>query len=163
MASIDGTLSYTNGDVRKPVGDGDKIIVHCCNDIGAFGAGVALAISRKWPVVKRQYLRWYKSKNHFQLGNVQFVEAEEEIIVANLIGQKGIRVAKGCPPIRYSAIRQGLKKVVHKAIKDGETVHMPRMGAGLAKGHWPTIEAIVKETIVDKGINVFVYNFVPRK
>jgi len=40
-------LSFVTGDVTLPQGDGLKIVAHCCNDIGAFGAGVALAIAMR--------------------------------------------------------------------------------------------------------------------
>ena len=156
-------IQYVTGDVRRPVGDGQKIIPHCCNNIGAFGAGVALSLANQWPNVKRQYLRWYKSKQAFSLGNVQFVRVEDTILIANLLGQEGIRVKGGTPPVRYGAIRKGLKKVARKALGSGASIHMPKMGSKLAGGSWETIEAIVQDTLVDKGINVFVYDFVPRR
>ena len=35
------------------------------------------------------------------------------------------------------------------------TVHMPRIGAGLAKGNWSVIEAIVAEELADTDVTVY--------
>ena len=84
-------LKHIKGDVRKPIGDGNKIIIHCCNDIGVMGAGVAAAIAQKWPNVKSEYKKWHRGKQGFKLGNVQFVKVEDDLVVCNMIGQRDIR------------------------------------------------------------------------
>jgi len=38
-------------------------------------------------------------------------------------------------------------------------VHMPRIGCGLAGGKWEKIEPIILSELIDKGINVFVYDY----
>jgi hypothetical protein len=40
-------IQYIAGDATAPIGDGNKIIAHVCNDIGAWGAGFVLAISKR--------------------------------------------------------------------------------------------------------------------
>jgi hypothetical protein len=89
-------ITYLSGvDVREPVGDGRKVIGHVVNDLGKMGAGVALALLKKWPAVRSDYIEWHRSNNHnghpFALGKVQFVSVEEDIAVANIIGQHDIR------------------------------------------------------------------------
>lgn len=50
-----------------------------------------------------------------------------------MIGQHGIyKDSKGLPPIRYDAVRQCLKEVALFAIDHKASVHMPRIGCGLA-------------------------------
>ena len=102
----------------------------------------------------------------FQLGNVGYVKVEDDLWVANLIGQHGRslpsseakgRIA-GIPPIRYDAIRDGLENVADFAPEKSASVHMPRIGAGLAGGKWETIEQIIKETVVALGHEVTVYD-----
>lgn len=156
------TLTHLQGDATKPISAGNKIIVHCCNDLGGWGAGFVLALSRRWPEPERQYRWWAEASGvlpEFQLGEVQFVQVERDTIVANLIGQHGCGYSGGKPPIRYEAIREGLRKVAQSAKSNNATVHMPKMGAGLAGGDWQIIEAIVRETLVDAGIPVVVYTF----
>ncbi len=40
-------IRYVTGDATRPVGDGDKIIVHVCNDIGGLGRGFVAALSKR--------------------------------------------------------------------------------------------------------------------
>lgn len=156
-------LNYFKGDATDPVSTdptvyGGRIIVHCCNNIGAWGKGFVLAVSKRWPHVEKAY----RELGSWELGDVQFVQAESGIIVANLIGQNGIATGgyrQGPPPIRYEAIEQGLKVVRYKALNPYQlpmTVHMPRMGTGLAGGRWEEIESIIKRTL--NGVMVCVYD-----
>lgn len=41
-------IKYIIGDATEPQGEGNKIIVHCCNNIGGWGAGFVLSLSKKW-------------------------------------------------------------------------------------------------------------------
>ena len=48
-------IHYIKGDASYPIGDEIKIIAHVCNDIGAWGKGFVLAISRRWDKPKIEY------------------------------------------------------------------------------------------------------------
>lgn len=105
------------------------------------------------------YRQWYKSQEEFTLGAVQFVNVENELYVANMIGQHGIyKDSKGLPPIRYDAVRQCLKEVALFTIAHKASVHMPRIGCGLAGGKWELMEQIIKEELITKEIAVTVYD-----
>ena len=41
-------IEYLKGDATSPVKEGNKIILHICNDIGGWGKGFVMAISKKW-------------------------------------------------------------------------------------------------------------------
>mgnify|MGYP002351074259 FL=1 len=41
-------IIYLKGDATKPEGLGPRIIAHICNDVGLWGKGVVLAISKRW-------------------------------------------------------------------------------------------------------------------
>lgn len=75
-----------------------------------------------------------------------------------MIGQHRLRRRSGRPPIRYEAVRKGLENVAEFAIDHDASIHMPRIGAGLAGGDWHTIEGIIKETLAARGIEVTVYD-----
>jgi len=85
----------------------------------------------------------------------------DDITVANLIGQHGVRDlgSDAPPPICYPAIREGLKKVAAFARKRKASVAMPRIGCGLAGGNWEEIEPIIVETLESQNIPVSVYDF----
>jgi O-acetyl-ADP-ribose deacetylase (regulator of RNase III) len=153
-------INYIRGDATQPAGDGNRIIVHVCNDIGAWGKGFVVAISRRWPQPEKEFKQWYKSKLNFALGETQFVQVEENLWVANMVGQRNIKTARsGIPPVRYEAIAAALSKVAVFAIEKNATVHMPRIGCGLAGGTWDKMEPIIEAELTSKGVPVTVYDF----
>lgn len=156
-------INYIVGDATNPIGEGDKVIVHCCNNRNVWGAGFVRALSNKWEQPELSYCKWFGSiKNTLPLGEVQFVSVERDIIVANLIGQE-MGYVNGQPPIRYEAIRQGLTKVREYCIQHNCSFHSPRFGAALSGGSWEIIEEIIKREICSYDIPVTVYDFVDTK
>ena len=153
-------IIYIKGDATTPAVPGNKIIVHVCNDVGGWGKGFVMAISNKWPEPEKQYRKWYKSKENFTLGEVQIVEVENDTWVANMIGQRNIsKDENGNPPVRYEAIATALEKVAVFAKEKNASVHMPRIGCGLAGGKWETMEQIIFTALSEKNIAVTVYDF----
>jgi len=160
-------LTYQTGDATTPNGTDARIIVHVCNDIGAWGAGFVVALSRRWPEPERAYRAWAKGQGDvpFELGQVQFVTVESDLWVANLIGQHDIARKSVCtdrPPVRYDAIRTGLARVHHFAWQHQASVHMPRIGAGLAGGDWSVLEGIIRGELTEQGVPVSVYDLPAR-
>jgi O-acetyl-ADP-ribose deacetylase (regulator of RNase III) len=156
-----GGISYLKGDATCPQAKGTKIICHVCNDIGGWGKGFVLALSKRWEEPEAEYRKWYASGKDggFRLGAVQFVAVEPWIWVANMVGQRGIKRGSSGPPIRYDAVSQCLQQVAAKARELGASVHMPRIGCGLAGGKWTEIEPLIEEHLVGAVIPVTVYDF----
>lgn len=153
-------VNYVIGDATNPQTKGNKIIVHICNDIGGWGKGFVMALSKRWKQPEQQYRQWFKSNDEFGLGEVQFVQVEEELWVANLIGQHKInKDENGNAPIRYEAILLGLEKIGQFAINKSATVHMPRIGCGLAGGTWERIEPLICKTLIENEIETYVYDY----
>jgi O-acetyl-ADP-ribose deacetylase (regulator of RNase III) len=152
-------LTYETGDATAPIGGGRRIIAHVCNDIGAWGAGFVLAVSRRWPQPEAAYRQWHAGRagNDFALGAVQRVQVEPELWVANMVGQHGIRRAGGKPPIRYEALEQCLARLAAHARELHAAVHMPRIGAGLAGGKWEDIEPLLLRTLCAADVRTVVY------
>ena len=154
------TITYTKGDATQPIGEGNKIIVHICNDIGGWGKGFVLALSRRWKVPEKEYRTWHKSGENFALGETQFVQVEPDLWIGNMIAQHKIYRAKdGTPPIREAALSICLEAVKDFALANQCAVHMPRIGCGLAGGEWENIGPIVEENLAKKGVEVVVYDF----
>lgn len=161
MAARDDVKSvrYVMGDATRPVGEGPKVIVHVCNDLGKWGKGFVLALSRRWKEPELAYKASFVSLPHPALGDVQFVRVEQGIVVANLIGQRGVATrATKTPPVRYEAIREGLAKIAEHARASNASVHMPRIGCGLAGGEWGQVEPLIVETLLAADIDVTVYD-----
>lgn len=143
-------------DVTNPIGDGNKIVAHCCNDKKLMGRGVAKALFMKWPSVRSEYM---DMESH-DLGEVGMVCVEPDVIVANMIGQHDIRPdEKGSPPVRYFALRNALETVKENAEAWQASVHIPYlMGCDLAGGRWEVVEEIIEETFAKTGIDVYIYD-----
>jgi O-acetyl-ADP-ribose deacetylase (regulator of RNase III) len=156
-------IQYVIGDATQPLGRGARLIVHGCNDQGYWGAGFTGALSRRWPQPERAYRTWARSTSGlpFALGQVTFVAVVPDLWVANLISQHGIRRAGGAPPIRYPAVRAGLVRVARFAQEHRASVHMPRLGCGLAGGAWPVIAAVIADELLAQRIPVTVYDQAP--
>ncbi|MCT2277673.1 hypothetical protein M3G91_08560 [Micromonospora chalcea] len=48
--------------------------------------------------------------------------------------------------------------VADRAEELGASVHMPRIGCGLAGGSWQRIEPLIRQALSDRGIPVTVYD-----
>ncbi|MDT0391613.1 macro domain-containing protein [Streptomyces dubilierae] len=153
-------IAYVRGDATAPSVRGVKIIAHVCNDAGGWGKGFVLAVSRRWPGPEAAYRAWHRGRaeNDFGLGAAQFVQVDEYVWVANMIGRHGTRTGSKGVPVRYEAIDRALAAVAGKARELGASVHMPRIGCGLAGGKWSRVEPIVEERLVRQGIPVTVYD-----
>lgn len=155
-------IIYLKGDATSPQASGIKIITHICNDIGGWGKGFVLAISKRWPEPEKAYREWHRnrSKNDFALGNIQIIQVEPYIYVANMIGQRGTKTGRSTGvPVRYEAIESCLEKLAEEVKFLKVSVHMPRIGCGLAGGKWEQIEPLIEKTLLDNNIDVYVYEF----
>lgn len=154
-------IRYIKGDATCPQAKGIKLICHICNDLGGWGKGFVMAISRRWPAPEEQYRTWHRnrSKNDFGLGAVQFVQVEPHIWVANMVAQHGMKHGSSGPPIRYQALGECLQKVAAKAAELKATIHTPRIGCGLAGGEWSRVDPLIEEHLCGAGLAVTVYDF----
>lgn len=138
------SIKYVIGDATEPQGTGNKIIAHVCNDLGLWGSGFVLAVSSRWPNVKDEYVAWARGNSQeFGLGHVQFVQVENDIWVANMVAQRGVRNSNNPVPLDLNALYYCFWKVSAKIWDIRATVHMPRIGCGLAGGKWPDVEKVI--------------------
>jgi O-acetyl-ADP-ribose deacetylase (regulator of RNase III) len=156
-------INYILGDATQPVGDGPRIIAHVCNDIGGWGRGFVVAISKRWKSPEAEYRAWSCGERDisFKLGEVQFVSVEKALWVANMVGQHKTSPVDGVPPVRYDAIEAGLAKVTDFAIDRNASIHMPRIGCGLAGGSWEIVENLIELSVCHRGVPVTVYDLPP--
>jgi len=155
-------LSFLAGDATAPAVDGNRVIAHICNDAGGWGKGFVVAISKRWPEPEREYRRWFRERDDFALGAVQLVSVSPSTWVANMVAQHGTRPSKDGPPIRYDAVESCLEKLAPKALALGASVHMPRIGCGLAGGTWDRIEPLIRGALCAREVAVWVYDFEAR-
>lgn len=146
----------TPGDATLPMST-HVVIVHVCNNIGGWGAGFVLPLAARYPIARESYRKMHRDYETV-LGAVQFVKVEEdEVYVANLIGQDDIHYKENVPPVRYEAIREGLRKVREFCKEKGLQVQMPKIGSGLAGGDWNIVSQIVREELSLQSVPVTVF------
>lgn len=151
-------ISYVTGDATDPIGDGHRIIAHIVTDAGKWGRGFVMAVSRRYPQAKAAYLHYHLG-GKLQLGQMfYFGHQGDGIIVANMVAQHGTRSADNPTPIRYDALGYCLGEVGILAASFGASVHMPRIGTGLAGGSWDKIEPLIEEHLCAAGVAVTVYD-----
>ncbi len=151
-------IRYIRGDATCPQAKGHKIIAHVCNDRGGWGKGFVLALSKRWESPEAEYRRWSRDDN-FKLGAVQFVPVEKWITVANMVAQHGYQGRSNPVPLRYDSLKECIERLAEQAKQLDASVHMPRIGCGLAGGKWELVEPILVEGLCSKNISTIVYDF----
>lgn len=148
-------IQYIKGDATQPIKK-PAVICHICNDIGKWGKGFVLALSERWKTPENSYKKWYWGgrQSSFHLGNIHTVPVEEGIHVCNMVAQHGI----GGHAIRYGMLGHCLEKLGNTISNSNRSVHMPRIGCGLAGGEWMRVVMLVTKNLSDKDIEVFVYD-----
>jgi O-acetyl-ADP-ribose deacetylase (regulator of RNase III) len=166
-------ITYLKGDATRPQGEGPKVIAHICNDRGGWGKGFVLALSNRWPEPEASYRKWFHygkwfDGEPFELGSIQFVQVEPQLRVVNMIAQMGYgkgnrnlhssKEPNDQIPLKYDALGICLWKLA-RGVEPGTSVHMPRIGTGLAGGKWEKIEPLIEAAFKDReGCPVFVYD-----
>jgi len=161
-------ISYHIGDALEPINVGKRIIAHIVNNEGKWGKGFVLAISRKYNYLKAwspetMYKSWYldfckvnKKSPLLPLGEVQYVNVEKDVCIANMVAQHTTKWDNNFPPIRYDALSRCLNSIGQAALTTDATIHMPRIGTGLGGGKWEIVEALIKEFIPEEVyVNVY--------
>lgn len=145
-------ITYVKGDATavSPHASTSIIIPHVTNDMGAWGAGFVMALSRKWPEPEAEYHKAAKDGTLKQ-GLVQLVEVAPRLHVANMCAQ-----TLGVPyPLSYSALDKCLEKVALAARMSGAQIVAPKFGTGLARGDWSRIVGLIEKHF--QGVPFFVF------
>ncbi len=151
------SLEFIKGDLFPNVvgkhPSENRFIIHVVNNEGKWGRGFVLALSKRWRAPEGAYRRWYREGHdagvEFALGEVQRVPVAPGLFVINMVAQEGIYHSRNQTPIRYEALHKCFMKVNRMAEEHQASVHMPRIGAGLARGDWRTIQSLVEVAFAD--------------
>lgn len=153
-------IYFVKGDATNPVvEDGIRVLPHVCNNLGGWGAGYVLALSKKWKDPEESY----RSKTKYILGDIDCVVCDEKTIVANMIAQNNYMTKNNTIPLRYNSLKECLQKLKLELDKYTEkvTIHMPRIGCGLAGGKWNKVEKLLNEELGD--YDIWVYDYDPKR
>lgn len=122
------------------------IVCHQTNCMGKMGAGIALAIRKKWPKAYKSYMLRYK-EGKLRLGYVDFAKINNELYVANCCGQ--YHYGRRGKYTNYQALKQCFNRV--KIFNDMH-LNIPtfipyKIGCSLAGGNWDIVRDIIEEEI----------------
>jgi len=132
------------------------ILPHCCNDLGAWGGGFTYPLEMNYPFAAQEYRKL--TKKELIGGATQLVQINEYLVIANMIGQKGLISSKNPTPVKYPWIEKCMETVANEAIDTkAEIVTIP-FGCGLAGGSWKIIKGLIKTIWEDFGIKVTVFD-----
>ena len=134
------TIEYRKGNLLNVT---EGIIMHGCNAQGVMGAGVAKAITDKYP---QCYVNYLHSKDEYRLGKViwYFHDYGGSLLIANVITQQYCgRDNKRY--VNYTALATGFSKVFDFNEGKKHPVYFPKIGAGLGGGDWNIIEQLIND------------------
>ena len=139
-------ITYKIGDCTNPTEEGKKLIIHVVNNYGGWGAGFVVALSKMWKEPEKYYRNTFERYN---LGEVQFVYINQDIVVANMFAQNGYLSDKNKQPLCYDSLEKCLLKVKEFAQSYKCSIIAPRFGSGLASGNWIQIEKLINKIMLD--------------
>ena len=152
-------IKYIEGDLFPDLDKVNELVLlpHICNNVGGFGAGFVVPLSKHYPKAKSVY----KAAETRELGTNQYVEVYN-IIIVNMIAQEGIGFKNGMPPIRYEALKSCMEDVARLvSSKENKNISIvaPMFGSSLAGGDWGVIEKMINEIWISKGFDVRIHYF----
>jgi O-acetyl-ADP-ribose deacetylase (regulator of RNase III) len=144
-------MNVIRGDLLRLAKEGRfDVIVHGCNCQCAMGKGIALSIKEQFPEAYAADLRTAKG-DRGKLGEISWAEVARppgaRFVVVNAYTQFHYR-GEGVLA-DYEAIRAAFGRV--KREFSGRRIGYPKIGAGLAKGDWVAISAIIDEELAGEG------------
>lgn len=129
-----------------------KHIAHGVNCQDKMGSGVAKVLYTRYPRVKSSYHEFcFNTPLEIRLGEVQSA-IHGDIVIYNCFTQFNYGY-DGQKYVSYEAVRECFK-ALNLHLK-GETLAIPKIGAGLAGGDWSEIEAIINEETPDLRVHVY--------
>lgn len=145
-------ITYLHHDATKPLSS-TCVIAHVVNNKGGFGKGFVVPLGKEYPLVKDHYKFWAKgktthgfgaSKPPFELGETQFVIAERNVVVANMLAQDGYKSPSNPHPLDMKALGRCLRATFRFASAYNAVVQMPMIGSQNGGGDWNEIKLMIE-------------------
>lgn len=126
------------------------VILHSVNLQGKMGRGVAMAIAKKWPLVKEKYHELFSEASDIRLGRWQAVATDGPVVINCFLQEHygpGDRryVSYDAADDCFASIARNLSVQGRK-----DSIHFPLIGSSLAGGHWPIMREIIEHRFKDE-------------
>jgi len=145
-------ITYVVGDAAAL--GGIKILAHVVNLKGYWGKGFVMAVEERWPGTKAAYRDFLANSEHAKLGRIMFCPYNG-IVIANMIAQEDIARRSNPNPLDYQALESCLGELANTANYLQASIHMPRIGTGLAGGDWKKIEPLITKYLNKHDVTIY--------
>ena len=129
---------YIKGDITETE---LNFIAHGVNCQNVMGSGVAKALYKKFPEVKKEYhefidlmLKYAVIPHKYLLGEVNMVQSGDKVI-CNCFTQEHFGYDKNIRYVNYYALAQCFD-TIKRNLPEGSVLAIPKIGCGLAGGDW---------------------------
>lgn len=155
-------IKYVQGNLFNFI-QKDTIITHVVNNGNVMGAGFVIPLCKTYPIIKKEYHKWYDKQEYLQnmatpfgLGCTQIVQVEPAVFVANMMAQTLYDRPR---PLRYNKLCDCMERIIGFVKKKGLSILAPKFGSELAGGNWQFIEELITDIWIENGIDVTVVNY----
>jgi len=154
MRTIDGDI------IRLALAGQFDVIAHGCNCFHTMGGGLAAQVRRQFPTAYAADLATpHAERGKLGTCSVAVIEGPAgPLHVVNAYTQFAPSRGHGVD-VDYGAVRGCMAWI--KSAYSGRRVGLPLIGAGLAGGDWPTIEAIIAEELAGEDVTIVNYSGAP--
>ena len=121
-----------------------KFILHGCNAQGVMGSGVAKDIRTKYPSAYDKY-KLVQRLDGLHLGDAFSVAQDDGKVIINAITQEFYGREVGKRYCSYDAISECIRRLNFTPDYCGQSVAMPKIGAGFGGGDWRVISLIIEK------------------
>ncbi len=135
------------------------LILHICTTNGGWGSKTSSTLARRWRSAASRWRQLPKTELVLGTAQVTLTEEEEGVYIGSLLAQEGVcrnghTRAKDAPSmVQTEALLTSLGKARSlMASKTPYTVHVPRLGTGLARGDWNTIASAIESVFSQEDI-----------
>lgn len=141
-------IRYYQGDLLS-VKNG--LILHGVNCQRKMASGVAKAIREAYPQVYDSYMDISKEEMLEWIGRIQLVKIDDSLTIGNAFTQKYYGY-DGKLYLSYDALFDCFTQLGQLNFK---SVHIPKIGCGLAGGDWEIVENLIQRAAPSVEINVW--------
>lgn len=148
-------MKHILGSALEPIDTkSDRVIAHVSNYHLVMGAGFAYFLAKKYPLAAESLVAHGVSMPVKKtLGWNDYIEVEPGLVVCSMVAQ----TLDHRFPLSMPALEDCLMDLAKQAKADKTTVHLPRIGCGLAGGHWEDIKHLIGAAEFESRTNWYVY------
>lgn len=129
--------------------ESNAVIAHGVNCLGVMGAGVALPLKNRYPVIMTEYKRICAENTPDEiLGTIDIVPVGRQLFVCNIFTQPRLAKFHGERIADAQAIKNGIDDLFFTMFTESYTlpVYMPKIGCGFGGLRWDELEESIAKS-----------------